>query len=224
MLHVDPGFPMVLGKNVSIGHKVMLHGCTIGEGTLIGINSVVMNGAKIGKAVLSARTTLITEGKEIPDGVLVVGSPGQGGARAEAGGARLPAEDRQRLRRALAPVPARDEADYFGAIRIAPSRRIVSPLSISFSTIVLHQLRVLRRACRGGAGTAPACRATPAPPCGSAASIGVLEDAGRDRHDADAVARQVARDRQRHADDRRPWTPNRRPGRSGRRRRRPTRC
>ena len=77
VLHVDPGFPMMLGPRVSIGHKVMLHGCTIGEGTLIGINSVVLNGAKIGKGVLIGANTLITEGKEIPDGVLVVGSPGK---------------------------------------------------------------------------------------------------------------------------------------------------
>ena len=77
VLHVDPGFPMTLGRNVSIGHKVMLHGCTIGEGTLVGINSVVLNGAKIGRGVLIGANSLITEGKEIPDGVLVVGSPGK---------------------------------------------------------------------------------------------------------------------------------------------------
>jgi carbonic anhydrase/acetyltransferase-like protein (isoleucine patch superfamily) len=77
VLHVDPGFPMALGRNVSIGHKVMLHGCTVGDGSLIGINSVVLNGAKIGRNVLVGANTLITEGKEIPDGVLVVGSPGK---------------------------------------------------------------------------------------------------------------------------------------------------
>ncbi|HYY60564.1 MAG TPA: gamma carbonic anhydrase family protein [Burkholderiales bacterium] len=77
VLHVDPGYPMSLGRLVSIGHKVMLHGCTIGDGTLIGINSVVLNGAKIGKGVLVGANTLITEGKEIPDGVLVLGSPGK---------------------------------------------------------------------------------------------------------------------------------------------------
>jgi carbonic anhydrase/acetyltransferase-like protein (isoleucine patch superfamily) len=77
VLHVDPGFPMTLGRNVSIGHKVMLHGCTIGEGTLIGINSVILNGAKIGRGSLIGANTLIAEGKEIPDGVLVVGSPGK---------------------------------------------------------------------------------------------------------------------------------------------------
>ena len=77
VLHVDPGFPLTLGRNVSIGHKAMLHGCSVGEGSLIGINSVVMNGAKIGKGVLVGANTLIAEGKEIPDGVLVLGSPGR---------------------------------------------------------------------------------------------------------------------------------------------------
>ncbi len=77
VLHVDPGYPMRLGRMVSVGHKVMLHGCTIGAGTLIGINSVVMNGAKIGSGSLIGANTLIAEGKEIPDGVLVLGSPGK---------------------------------------------------------------------------------------------------------------------------------------------------
>ena len=77
VLHVDPGYPMTLGRRVTIGHKVMLHGCTIGDGALVGINSVVMNGAKIGPATLIGANTLIAEGKEIPDGVLVVGSPGK---------------------------------------------------------------------------------------------------------------------------------------------------
>ena len=77
VLHVDPGYPLTLGRNVSIGHKVMLHGCTIGEGSLVGINSVVMNGARIGRGTLIGANTLIPEGKEIPDGVLVLGSPGK---------------------------------------------------------------------------------------------------------------------------------------------------
>jgi carbonic anhydrase/acetyltransferase-like protein (isoleucine patch superfamily) len=77
VLHVDPGYPLRLGRRVSVGHKVMLHGCTIGEGTLIGINSVVMNGAKIGSGSLIGANTLIAEGKQIPDGVLVLGSPGK---------------------------------------------------------------------------------------------------------------------------------------------------
>jgi carbonic anhydrase/acetyltransferase-like protein (isoleucine patch superfamily) len=77
VLHVDPGFPMKLARRVTIGHKVMLHGCTIGEGTLVGINSVVMNGARIGANSLIGANTLVAEGKEIPDGVLVLGSPGK---------------------------------------------------------------------------------------------------------------------------------------------------
>jgi carbonic anhydrase/acetyltransferase-like protein (isoleucine patch superfamily) len=77
VLHVDPGYPMNLARRVTIGHKVMLHGCTIGEGTLVGINSVVMNGARIGRSALIGANTLIPEGKEIPDGVLVLGSPGK---------------------------------------------------------------------------------------------------------------------------------------------------
>jgi carbonic anhydrase/acetyltransferase-like protein (isoleucine patch superfamily) len=77
VLHVDPGYPLTLARHVSIGHKVMLHGCSIGEGSLIGINSVVMNGARIGKGTLIGANTLISEGKEIPDGVLVLGQPGK---------------------------------------------------------------------------------------------------------------------------------------------------
>lgn len=77
VLHTDPGFPLVIGSDVTIGHKVMLHGCTIGDGTLIGINAVVLNGARIGKHCLIGANALITEGKEIPDGSLVMGSPGK---------------------------------------------------------------------------------------------------------------------------------------------------
>ena len=77
VLHVDPGFPITIGKNVSVGHMAMLHGCEIGDGSLIGINSVVMNGARIGTGSLIGANTLIPEGKEIPDGVLVIGSPGK---------------------------------------------------------------------------------------------------------------------------------------------------
>lgn len=77
VLHVDPGYPLTLGARVSIGHKVMLHGCTVGDGTLVGINSVVLNGARIGRGCLIGANSLITEGKEIPDGVLVLGSPGK---------------------------------------------------------------------------------------------------------------------------------------------------
>jgi len=77
VLHADPGLPLTLGKNVSVGHMVMLHGCTIGDGSLIGIKSVIMNGAVIGKNCLIGANTLIAEGKTIPDGSLVLGSPGK---------------------------------------------------------------------------------------------------------------------------------------------------
>jgi carbonic anhydrase/acetyltransferase-like protein (isoleucine patch superfamily) len=77
VLHVDPGYPMRLAPRVTVGHKVMLHGCTVGEGSLIGINSVVMNGARIGRGTLVGANTLVPEGKEFPDGVLVLGSPGK---------------------------------------------------------------------------------------------------------------------------------------------------
>jgi len=77
VLHCDPGLPLTLGKNVSIGHMAMLHGCTIGDGSLIGIKSVIMNGAVIGKNCLIGANTLIAEGKTIPEGSLVIGSPGK---------------------------------------------------------------------------------------------------------------------------------------------------
>lgn len=77
VLHTDPGVPLTIGKNVTVGHKVMLHGCTIGDNSLIGINSVVLNGAKIGKNCLIGANSLIPENKEIPDGSLVMGSPGK---------------------------------------------------------------------------------------------------------------------------------------------------
>lgn len=77
VLHTDPGYPIQIGRNVSIGHMAMVHGCTIGDGSLIGINSIVLNGARIGKNTLIGANTLVAEGKEIPDGVLVIGSPGR---------------------------------------------------------------------------------------------------------------------------------------------------
>ncbi len=75
VLHCDQGFPLTIGKRAVIGHKVMLHGCTIGDGALIGINSVILNGAKIGAGSLVGANSLVPEGKEIPPGVLAVGSP-----------------------------------------------------------------------------------------------------------------------------------------------------
>lgn len=75
VLHVDPGYPIEIAANVTIGHKVMLHGCQIGEGTLIGMNAVVLNGARIGKNCLIGANALVTENMEIPDGSMVLGSP-----------------------------------------------------------------------------------------------------------------------------------------------------
>ena len=77
VLHTDPGFPINIAANVSVGHKCMLHGCSIEEGSLIGIGSIILNGAKIGKNCLIGANSLITEGKVIPDNSLVMGSPGQ---------------------------------------------------------------------------------------------------------------------------------------------------
>lgn len=75
VLHTDPGFPLTVGANVTVGHQAMLHGCTIGEGSLIGIQAVVLNGAKIGKHCLVGAGALVTEGKEFPDNSLILGSP-----------------------------------------------------------------------------------------------------------------------------------------------------
>lgn len=75
VLHVDPGFELNVGSNVTIGHQVMLHGCTVGDFSLVGIQSVVMNGAVIGRNCLVGAGALITEGKQFPDGSLIVGAP-----------------------------------------------------------------------------------------------------------------------------------------------------
>ena len=77
VLHTDMGYPLTIGKNCTIGHKVMLHGCTIGDNTLIGMGAMVMNGAVVGKNCLIGAGALITEGKVIPDGSLVMGAPGK---------------------------------------------------------------------------------------------------------------------------------------------------
>ncbi|SFR78800.1 Carbonic anhydrase or acetyltransferase, isoleucine patch superfamily [Marinobacter daqiaonensis] len=77
VLHTDSGIPLTLGRGVTVGHKAMLHGCEVGDYTLIGINAVVLNGARIGKHCLIGANTLIPEGMEVPDGSLVVGAPGR---------------------------------------------------------------------------------------------------------------------------------------------------
>jgi carbonic anhydrase/acetyltransferase-like protein (isoleucine patch superfamily) len=75
VLHADVGMPLTIGEGVTVGHKAMLHGCYIGDDSLIGIGAVVLNGAKIGKSCLVGAGALVTEGKEFPDGSLIIGSP-----------------------------------------------------------------------------------------------------------------------------------------------------
>jgi carbonic anhydrase/acetyltransferase-like protein (isoleucine patch superfamily) len=77
VLHTDWGYPLVIGENVTIGHKAMLHGCTIGDGSLIGMGAIILNGARIGEGCLIGAGALVTEGKVIPDGSLVMGAPGK---------------------------------------------------------------------------------------------------------------------------------------------------
>ena len=75
VVHADHGYPVNVGQNVTVGHQAMLHGCTIGDGSLIGIQAVILNGAKIGKHCLVGAGALVTEGKEFPDNSLIIGSP-----------------------------------------------------------------------------------------------------------------------------------------------------
>jgi carbonic anhydrase/acetyltransferase-like protein (isoleucine patch superfamily) len=75
VLHADVGMPLTVGEDVTVGHRVVLHGCTIGDGSLIGIGAVVLNGARIGKGCLVGANALVTEGKEYPDGAMIMGSP-----------------------------------------------------------------------------------------------------------------------------------------------------
>jgi carbonic anhydrase/acetyltransferase-like protein (isoleucine patch superfamily) len=75
VLHADTGFPLVIGERVTVGHQVMLHGCTVGDESLIGIGAVVLNGARIGRHCIVGAGALVTEGKAFPDGSLIVGAP-----------------------------------------------------------------------------------------------------------------------------------------------------
>jgi carbonic anhydrase/acetyltransferase-like protein (isoleucine patch superfamily) len=108
VLHTDEGIPLTIGRNVSVGHMAMLHGCTVGDGSLIGMNAVVLNGAVIGKHCLIGAKALIPEGKVIPDRSLVVGTPGriireltdEEVARIEAGAAHY-VENAARFRKGL---------------------------------------------------------------------------------------------------------------------------
>jgi carbonic anhydrase/acetyltransferase-like protein (isoleucine patch superfamily) len=95
VLHTDPGFPLSIGAQVSIGHQAMMHGCTVGDGSLIGIQSVVLNGAVIGKGCLVGAGALITERKTFPDGCLIIGAPAKAVRE-------LTAEERENLLKAAA--------------------------------------------------------------------------------------------------------------------------
>ena len=75
VLHADQGKPLTVGEGVTVGHQVMLHGCTIGDGSLVGIGAVVLNGARIGRNCLVGARSLVTEGKDFPDGSMIMGSP-----------------------------------------------------------------------------------------------------------------------------------------------------
>ena len=75
VLHVDPGMPLTIGKGVTVGHKVMLHGCSIGDDTLIGIGSIILNGARVGANSIVGANSLVTENKEFPPGSLILGAP-----------------------------------------------------------------------------------------------------------------------------------------------------
>lgn len=77
VFHTDPGFPLAIGADVTVGHMALLHGCTVGDGTLVGMGAMVMNGAKVGRNCLIGANALVTEGKEIPDGSMVLGQPGK---------------------------------------------------------------------------------------------------------------------------------------------------
>lgn len=77
VLHADPGMPLTLGQGVTVGHSAMLHGCTVGDNSMIGINAVVLNGAEIGKNCIIGANALVPQGKKIPDGCMVLGSPGK---------------------------------------------------------------------------------------------------------------------------------------------------
>ena len=114
VLHTDPGSPLTLGRGVTVGHRAVLHGCTIGDYSLIGIGATILNGARIGRDCLVGAGALITEGKVIPDGSLVLGAPGRVARTLDVeaisalrAGAAHYVENARRYRRDLHPSPAR---------------------------------------------------------------------------------------------------------------------
>ena len=101
VLHTDPGFPLAVGEDVTVGHMAVLHGCTVGAGSLIGMGAMVLNGARIGRGCLIGAKALVTEGKDIPDGSVVMGSPGKIVKTLDDEGASDLAEAAERYRRRI---------------------------------------------------------------------------------------------------------------------------
>ena len=110
-LHTDPGFPMVIGANCVIGHKVMLHGCMVGDNSLIGMGAILLNGAKIGKNSLVGAGALVTEGKSFPDNSLIVGAPARAIRTLDDKAVDVDRARRRHLRQALETVRQGFEAD-----------------------------------------------------------------------------------------------------------------
>ena len=106
VLHTDPGFPLTIGAGVTVGHQAMLHGCTIGDFSLIGIQAIVMNGATIGRECLVAAGALVTEGKSFPDRSLIMAYAGEGRASADRCGSGELARGFARVRRARSALPS----------------------------------------------------------------------------------------------------------------------
>ena len=122
-LHTDMGFPLSIGEECTIGHNAILHGCAIGEGSLIGMGAIVLNGARIGRGCLVGAGALVTEGKTFDDHSLIVGSPAKAIRTLDKEAGSEAASVRRALRRQLAPVRGGDEADRPGRMRrSAPSR------------------------------------------------------------------------------------------------------
>ena len=107
MLHTDPGAPLTIGKGVTIGHQVMLHGCTIGDGSLIGIGAVVLNHSVIGKECLVGAGAVVTEGKTFPDRAVIFGSPAKAAREVTEDNVAAPAHERRELRRGAAATTRR---------------------------------------------------------------------------------------------------------------------
>ena len=114
-LHTDPGFPMVIGANCVIGHKVMLHGCIVGDNSLIGMGAILLNGSKIGRNSLVGAGALITEGKEFPDNSLIVGAPARVIRTLDETAVEADRRRRRHLRQALAAISKGPQADRLSA-------------------------------------------------------------------------------------------------------------